>query len=289
MKKTLGDYIIILITVIGSVASIFGFGTFFYRQLQDETKYAILALCIVTIYLLSYNIYLISKYRKKTRYAYCFEDFNRAFSYIHSIERLSEITRQELYNRFFFALSAISNAFSTINGHHCGVCLKILVEKNGKPKVYTFCRDEKSTRKRIVGTRDKTDHWLAGNSDFNFIYEELNSLNYRKCFYFSNFLPWKNKYTNTRLMNWPPNGSRLKVFFLRNFRWPLPYRSTIVVPLIPLALSDQSQESLRGFLCIDSPKNIAFYKQFDVEIFMGLADGFYNKIDKLYNLIKDEQ
>jgi hypothetical protein len=96
-------------------------------------------------------------------------------------------------------------------------------------------------------------------------------------------------YINTRLTNWPPKKIRGFNWLIRQLSWPLQYRSTIVVPLLPLSANDQNEDALRGFLCIDSPRMVAFYEQYDVEILKGLADGLYNKIDKLYNKIKDEQ
>lgn len=289
MKKTFGDYLVILLSIIGSFASILGFVDIYYKSLNGEGKWAVIFLGVIALFFLWYNIYLISKYRKKSRYVYAFEEFNNGYSYMHSIERLEEISKQEVYNRFHYVCTSISNAFSRINGHHCGVCLKILAVKNSRPKLLTYCRDEKSTKRRLIGPKDNIDHWMSENSDFNFINEGIKSSQIEYCHFFANYLPWKYDYANTRLKNWPPK----KILFLnlinRQLFWPLQYRSTIVVPILPLSANEQDKDALRGFLCIDSPRNVAFYKQFDVEILKGLADGLYNKIDKLYDLIKDEK
>ena len=129
---------------------------------------------------------------------------------------------------------------------------------------------------------------MTENSDFNFIYEGIQEGHAQKWQFFAHFLPWKYDYTNTRLSNWPPKKIPLINFLIRQLNWPLPYKSTIVVPLLPLSVNEHDDKALRGYLCIDSPRNNAFNKQYDIEILKGLADGLYNKIDKLYDIIKDE-
>lgn len=72
---------------------------------------------------------------------------------------------------------------------------------------------------------------------------------------------------------------------MRRKNWPLKYRSTLVVPIVPLMADEQSQDMLRGFLCIDSQKENIFNETVDVSILKGISDGLYSQIDKLYNLM----
>lgn len=51
---------------------------------------------------------------------------------------------------------------------------------------------------------------------------------------------------------------------------------------------EQKQEMLRGFLCVDSPKEGIFNKTIDVCILKGISDGLYSQIDKLYCLMKQD-
>ncbi len=80
-------------------------------------------------------------------------------------------------------------------------------------------------------------------------------------------------------------GKRENLFrfesFRRIFRWPLHYKSTIVVPIVPLTADEQDTDALRGFLCIDSPSNMIFQHKYDVEILRGVSEGLYRKIDML--------
>lgn len=86
--------------------------------------------------------------------------------------------------------------------------------------------------------------------------------------------------------NWLPKKplSILENVMRRKF-WPLKYRSTLVVPIVPLLADEQSQDKIRGFLCIDSPREGRFNKTVDVDILRGVSDGLFNQIDKLYQLV----
>ena len=62
----------------------------------------------------------------------------------------------------------------------------------------------------------------------------------------------------------------------------------MVTPIVPILADEQDQKAIRGFLCIDSPKENAFYPEIDINILKGLCDGLYNKIDILNDLIKQQ-
>jgi hypothetical protein len=181
-------------------------------------------------------------------------------------------------------LQPISGAFEKVKGVHCGVCIKLLsgVDQNNI-KVLTLCRDEKSSSKRVVGSRDIVPHWITENTDFYDIFGDPSS---GDCdtYFFAHNLPLRFDYENTNLKkhNWPPTRIPILEYFVRWWTWPLKYKSTIVVPIIPYSLNDRSKDKLRGFLCIDSQRSYTFNKQSDVEILKGVADGIYNNIDKLY-------
>ena len=64
----------------------------------------------------------------------------------------------------------------------------------------------------------------------------------------------------------------------------MPYKSTLIVPIVPLIANEQSLDAIRGFLCADSPNEGIFNKYYDVEIMKGVADGIYNQIDFIQQL-----
>ena len=76
--------------------------------------------------------------------------------------------------------------------------------------------------------------------------------------------------------------------YARKWNWPLWYKSTLIVPIVPLIANDQSQEAIRGFLCADSRSEGIFNKYYDVDILKGVADGIYNQIDLIHQLTINE-
>lgn len=142
----------------------------------------------------------------------------------------------------------------------------------------------------MYGENDKTKHWIDANSDFEFIYTNFDNDNEDTSYYHEPHLPICKDYKNTRLkQGWQP---KKPITFLENIMrrrsWPLKYRSTLVVPIVPLMADEQKQEMLRGFLCVDSPKEGIFNKTIDVCILKGISDGLYSQIDKLYCLMKQD-
>ena len=101
----------------------------------------------------------------------------------------------------------------------------------------------------------------------------------------SNQLPFLFDYKNSSLELYDDYADEKAFFpfkvFLRYWRWPLPYKSSIVVPICPGISTERSKETLLGFLCVDSPRLFAFKREFDVDIMNGVADGLYNVILKL--------
>lgn len=293
MKKTLGDYIVIIISVIGSVLSIFGFVTIFQPLLNEQGWIGVAFLGVIALFFLGYNLYLISKYRTRTRYAEAFEDINIGFAELHKIQRDEIDDIQEIVKKIISLCNSVSGVFTKIYGHHIGVCVKMISIKNERAFSETLARDKKSSAKnRRTGTKDKSkdedEHWLDMNSDFSYLYLNYDDDNKDTSFYHKTKLPIREDYLNTRLRDWPPKKVRLFNSIVRRKLWPLKYKSTLVVPIVPLLADDQNQKALRGFLCVDSPKENCFNIQFDVDILKGISDGLYNTIDELQKTTQNE-
>lgn len=157
----------------------------------------------------------------------------------------------------------ISEVFETIKGLKIGVCIKYINGDISNPYVKTLCRDV-HTRRRKYSNKECDYVWQ--NADFAHILKAFNEQReLAELYYFANDLPNQYQYTNTHL-----DVSGLHPGFLPRFRrrkqWPLPYKSTIVVPFIS---SDSKQ--VDGFLCIDSPFYKGFDKSRDVEILQQIA------------------
>lgn len=294
MTKTIGDYIVLLLSIVGSITSIIAFGIYFAPYLNDQGMWGVIFLGIISLFFLGYNFYLISTYRKKVRYADIYADINIGFSYLHSINRQQEQKPETILQNLSNLCDSLAEAFSNIYGEKIGVCIKFLIKHEQKQRVYvqTLVRDNYSkTIQRKTGTNDKIEHWLDGNSDFEFIYSNFDNDNIDTTYFHEAHLPICKDYKNTRLQNnWLPN-KRFSLFenIMRRKCWPLKYRSTLVVPIVPLLADEQSKDKIRGFLCIDSPKEGRFKGGVDINILRGVSDGLFNQIDTLHHLIKIQQ
>ena len=293
MTKTIGDYIVLLISIIGSLASIIAFGVYFAPNLNDQGLWGVIFLGLIALFFLGYNFYLIFTYRRKVRYADIYADINTGFSHLHSINRQQGQNPEMIIQNLSNLCDSLADAFSKIYEEKIGVCIKFLIknEQQNRISVQTLVRDAYSkTIQRKTGTNDKTIHWLDGNSDFEFIYSNFDNDNIDTTYFHKEHLPICKDYKNTRLQNnWMPN--KTFPFFenmMRRRYWPLKYRSTLVVPIVPLLADEQCKDRIRGFLCIDSPKEGHFKGGIDTNILRGVSDGVFNQIDTLHCLINNK-
>lgn len=289
MRKTFSDYIVILIGTIGSFFSISAYISNMSPYLNNQGLIGIAFIGFFAMFFLGYSIYLIYKHRKLVIYPKIFEDINIGFSELHKINK-SKTTTEHIITKLEFLCDNLSTVFTKINGHDIGVCIKFLTVKKERLLVETLVRDRKSKNNgRKTGSSDKTKHYLDANTDFDFINSNFDDDSIDTSHYYGRKLPTSNYYKNTRLnKNWfKENKLTSKIPFLENIMrrnsWPLKYRSTIVVPIVPILANEQKKESIRGFLCIDSPKENTFNKQIDIhiDILKGVCDRIYSKMDKL--------
>ncbi len=158
----------------------------------------------------------------------------------------------------------IASAFEKIKGNKTSVCIKYTNGDIGNPYVKTLCRDHHSRNNRDWG--DESNYFIFQNTDFTHILKQLNNnKKFSSLFYCENWLPYKHQYNNTHL-----DSDKLSTGFWsylnRNKKWPLPYKSAIVVPFI-----SPDVQHLDGFLCIDSPALNGFEKNRDVVIMQEIA------------------
>ncbi len=279
-----------LIGTIGNIASIIALYVFF-KNLSTEGGIAVFFLGVICLYFGIYNFYLIRTYRKKPQYADAFADINIGFSYLHKLRRTENLTVEQILPELEKLCDSVSQAFGRIYGCEIGVCIKILINDSGRPRCETLVRDSHSLSKnRKTGSQDSTKHWIDSNSDFEFIYSNYEDDNVDTSFYLEQHLPNCMDYKNTRLkQGWSHTKKWLYPrHYARKWAWPLPYMSTLIVPIVPLISNDQNQKALRGFLCADSPNEGDFNKYYDVNIMKGVADGVYNQIDLIHQLVQSK-
>lgn len=288
--RTIWDYIIMLIGTLGSLASIICLYAFF-NNLSTEGWIAVLFMGGISFYFVVYNFWLLTRYRKKTRYADAYGSINVGFSHLHRLRRIENPQIYQILPELEKLCDEMSYAFGRIYGTKIGICIKFIVNDSGRPRCETLVRNSYSNaQNRKSGSQDVTKHWIDANSDFEFIYSNFDNDNVDTSYYLEQHLPTCRDYKNTRLRTgWKPKSYfPFPEKYARKWNWPLPYKSTLIVPIVPLIANDQSQEAIRGFLCADSSSEGIFNKYYDVDIMKGVADGIYNQIDLIHQLTKEE-
>lgn len=161
----------------------------------------------------------------------------------------------------------ISDAFEKIKHNQIGTCIKYVngdISNLSNLYITTLCRDVHSRNARRDFDKSKIKDRLLGNSDFKRIFELVNDNKpYNELYYCENRLATKHQYTNTHLNT--ELTSSFWGYFKRSKLWPLPYQSTIVVPILT------PDGKISAFLCIDSPKAKGFNKEQDVPIVQEIA------------------
>lgn len=282
--KYFWDYIILILSFLGSVASIV---SYFNQNITIEALVAICFLGGLLLLSMIHDWYYTNKFRRRTNYINLFSEINTAYSQIRDVE-IHDV--QEATNYLMTYCESVSNVFTSIKGNRVGVCVKLLIDDNNSAYLYTQARDNYSkTHNRKTGSADKTVHLLESNSDFSFIYKNLDSDLEDSSYFCSQNLLNESGYRNSRLNDW--NLKKIPLmpnWLIKRFTWPLPYKSTIVVPIFPLNRDLQSKEKLRGFLCIDSAKTNIFNMPEDKEILRGMAAELCPIIDTLMNLTQEQ-
>jgi len=162
--------------------------------------------------------------------------------------------------------SQISDMFTKLRRSQISVCIKYTNIEKDVYYVKTLCRDHKSHIERnSLYDNSKLDN-INENTDFKVIFEKLrNNYDWKRLYYCENRLPWTFQYNNTHLVI-DESFNGLFAFYHRYKKWPLPYKSTIIAPI----LSDDNK-TIYGYLCVDSPKNNGFNKERDIKIMQQIA------------------
>jgi hypothetical protein len=229
-------------------------------------------------------------------YTSAFEPLSECFSEVHSLDRLITDYDKSLDTDAKYILlrdqgktilrklqagcTHIALSYERIKGYKCGVCIKLITNDKFQPTAKTVARDDYSKNENNRTSTDSSIHKIELNTDFKKITNEV-ARGMTNTHFLSNDLISEQQYDNSNLpLNYNSNASRRQ----KKAHWKLKYQSTIVVPILPLKNQDAEKYVLKAFLCIDAPRKKSFNKT-DLMIMRGVADGLFNKIDKLYDKI----
>jgi len=262
-----------------TLANVLGLFSFFflaYKTFNETLLMSILeaVLVIILIFIIRFSYFAIDYYYafiKKNLYGEAIRLLKEGFSAIHWL-RSQEIDRETFISGMEFMLDQLKKIFDAKTKSECAVSIKLSVKAepmNGESKVINICRDTDSYH-RDTPAYTRQRHTIKGNTCFNHICEELG--NEVQAFYVNNNIQNSPDYLNTGKSAYP--------------RQELPYKSEIVVPLIPLYATDEDTDLIAlGFLCIDSNKANVFDSKYDLDILQGAAEGMYDIIKSARNLL----
>lgn len=275
--------------IISLIVEIFAISMAWYiskKNLNDQGLVGIALIGFFAVIFLIQNFYLKSVWFRKTRYASVFGLINEGFAEIHEIDRLQKPSAERKLEALEKMLNAVSETFRVISANECFACIKVLTGDERRYEVLTLCRDSKSKNKRPLWKNDDIAHYVDSNTALKYIVTRINEPHKR--FFVNNFLPFLDGYQNTRIIGDDYSGLKsipLLGPIVKLLIWSLPYRSTIVVPIVPHYFnSPKSTPYLAGFLCVDSPALGVFRKNMDLPILQGFSDGLYNKLHEYYSL-----
>lgn len=265
------------ITLLIALAGLYVFVTTHWPKFSQDGRLAVVFLSLLFAGFLLENIRLKSILTRDARYSEGLHHLNEGFSKIHHVENEEMPELNTVISACEHLCKDVAHVFTLITGTPCSVSIKTLA-KGSDPdaphrlKAETFARDRRGDRG--TGT---VENWIDKNSDFLHILEKIGSAKGK--YFFSNNLPGRKNYRNTSFAAY---GEPPEIRLLRYWRWPLPYKSTVVVPICPSGYGSSS--TLLGFLCVDSPNLGAFKKDHDVDLLQGVADGLFNLLNRMLNV-----
>ena len=290
MSRSFFDYTGFMCTAIGTLLGAWGIYLTIHSGMkcpdvisQINLIFGISALLFITTSGIFFN-----KFLRMKRYAVAYKLINEAFSGAHRLS--DDPQKMQDFDKVLEALqefcTKISETFTFITRQKTGVCIKVLYgDEQMNAYVNTLSRDKESQEnpKRICNAGNEPKHYISENSDFKYIIDNNNNYGVKYRYFMSNYLPMMEDYRNTsaNLSTLPTQSFPFIREIRRYIKWPLPYKSTISVPIVPLSDKKLNQIQLLGFLCVDSNSIRTFSSNYDVNIMRGIADGFYPIMKKI--------
>lgn len=287
MLKTLQAFLLSLITLASGIITIVLYGRDIFPALSSDTMLAVGLVGLLAGVFLLENLYLRIRWGRSKQYEQVLTVILGGLEEIYVLNHapMQLESRLRALNK---VCDRLAKAYSLISGTNCSACIKILIEgvtERGEQKVQvvTLCRDDDNSKKRASVDTKTVSHWLDDNTDY---VEIVRIKPVFEKYFFCNQLPFLFGYRNTSfdVYGLPVDSSNWLMFnsFFRYLRWPLPYKSTIVVPIRPA--DDPELKRIVGFLCVDSPAMYAFQVRSDVELLIGVAAALFIPIFQLSQL-----
>lgn len=282
---------LLTITRTAEAASIFGVCVVLWSPVSGspEAYWGVIFLGSISLFLVLDNILLKGKIyyqfqemaplTRKAKLAESLVLINSAFSEVHGVNRLKRFHSEKAISSLIKLCDFTAQTFNNYTNSTCSVCIKVFDET--KIHVVTLCRDSNPNRKLSV--EKDYEHDVKKNTAFMHIMQNLGRPAGQ--YFMSNNLPQKRDYCNTSFELYSDNftfkgyGDKRLTPEQREEQWPLPYSSTLIVPIDDSNV--KGDKTFVGYLCVDSKKINSFDSDISYYLLSGISEGLYNVITKL--------
>ncbi|MBI5913803.1 MAG: hypothetical protein HY842_00360 [Bacteroidetes bacterium] len=231
--------------------------------------------------------------RRESIYGNAIVLLSQSFSKLHSLRKKKTLEKKEVKDVLEAFCDNLSAIYEKKTKSKCGVSIKVFSQcysdLNFQSEVFTLCRNE-NTRSRYTN-RVEPIHTIARNTGYQRILSNFYSDKKDQLYFLCNDLPGYGEYDNSSFDVYPalPDDAKRDVTIRRD-KWPLEYKSELIVALTPMEPENVTEFHVVGFLCIDCKldKGEIFEEKYDVALVRGVADGVYDLI-KNYFFIKTQE
>lgn len=237
------------------------------------------AISLMSWYLLKYLVQKIHKLNVESIWGDAIIDLAEAYSIIHEVEHRNHITEQDISSVLSKFCNKIKEIFDRATRSNTSVSIKVPICNYtnqglwGAMQVKSVARDQKHLNERETPEYKQANHDILGNTAYSRIISLVVKESSKDKVYLNNNVDIKAD------PNYATTSSQCKD------RDATPYKSELVVPILPTKYHSLNEISFGGFLCIDSDKVDSFrQKKYYVHMTRGLADGLYSLMTKLVTL-----
>jgi hypothetical protein len=259
--------------LIGSSGSLFAVLYFGKNFLHTSAKISITIafVFLFSLFIIRFILFLIKnsfkhlhKTYRESKYGEAIIFLRDAFSRFHWLRKKEDFSDEELISSLIYLCDNLRFLFSQKNMCECSVSIKVPVEGavTADTSVKNLCRDTENKKIRDNANYEIINHTIIGNTAFRKVVNNVLRKNKKGFYYLNNNIPETKDYDNTSREAYH-NGE-------------LPYKSEIVVPIIPLYVDQDQLYDLIGFLCIDCVSKEKFDEKYDPPLIEGVADGIYD-------------
>lgn len=287
-SSTLGKF---LFGSFGSIAAII----FFWKNLRDYKSglffYLALGFVVIIFSILFFRFvkFLSGRIKEYYRelvieslYGNAIIFLKNAFSFIHYLRKVNEINEVEISEAMLAICDSIKSIFETKTKGTCGVSIKVPLsgsittnpssQSQFTEAVRTICRDS-NFFVRDTEMHKKIRHAIVKNTPLlQIVVKACSPGSSYPLFYVNNDIRNTKDYLSTSRETYPQCN--------------LPYNSQLVIPIMPIKPTEGEKNKIAGFLSIDCAGNYTFGDKYDLAILEGIADGLYDVIMRINDIIK---